>query len=140
TTLHGRLDIPELPALYREYAGEPVLSISNAQRRPLSWLNWQGTVLHGLPPDLHTFHAPPGKYLAFLGRVSPEKGLVRAIEIARRVGMPLKIAAKVDRADRDYYEEEIAPLLKRSAPLVEFVGEVGGRAKDEFLGNAAALL
>jgi glycosyltransferase involved in cell wall biosynthesis len=140
TTLHGRLDIPELPALYREYEGEPVVSISNAQRRPLSWLNWQGTVHHGLPLDLHTAREQPGKYLAFLGRVSPEKGLDRAIEIARRTDIPLKIAAKVDRADRDYYETEIAPLLERSKPLVEFIGEVGGRAKDEFLGHAAALL
>jgi glycosyltransferase involved in cell wall biosynthesis len=140
TTLHGRLDIPELPLLYREYDGVPVISISNAQRRPLPWLNWQGTVYHGLPRDLHTFHEGPGQYLAFLGRISPEKRVDRAIDIARAVGMPLKIAAKVDRADRDYYEGEIAPRLKAAAPLVEFVGEVGGRAKDEFLGHAAALL
>src|SRR5690349_17082419 len=104
TTLHGRLDIPELVPLYREYRGVPVISISDAQRRPLPWLNWQGTVYHGLPPELHPFHEGPGRYLAFLGRVSPEKGIDKAIEIARRVGMPLKIAAKVDRADRDYYE------------------------------------
>jgi glycosyltransferase involved in cell wall biosynthesis len=140
TTLHGRLDIPELPRLYREYAGEPVVSISEAQRRPLPWLNWQGTVYHGMPRDLHRFHDGPGQYLAFLGRVSPEKGIDRAVEIARRLDMPLKVAAKVDRADRDYFKDEIQPLLKRSAPLVEFVGEVGGQAKDEFLGNAIALL
>jgi glycosyltransferase involved in cell wall biosynthesis len=140
TTLHGRLDIPELPCIYREYEGEAVISISDAQRRPLPWLNWQGTVHHGLPRDLHTFRESPGRYLAFLGRISPEKRVDRAVEIARRVGIPLKIAAKVDRADRDYFAEQIEPLLKRSAPLVEFVGEVGGSAKDEFLGNAAALL
>jgi glycosyltransferase involved in cell wall biosynthesis len=118
----------------------PVVSISDAQRGPLPWLNWQGTVYHGLPLDLHTFHERSGEYLAFLGRISPEKGVDRAIEIARRVGMPLKVAAKVDRADRDYYEADIKPLLKASAPLVEFVGEVGGRDKDDFLGRAAALL
>jgi glycosyltransferase involved in cell wall biosynthesis len=140
TTLHGRLDMPELSALYREYPDEPVVSISNAQRPALPWLNWQGTVYHGLPRDLLTFRDRPGEYLAFLGRFSHEKRADRAIEIARRTGMPLKIAAKVDRADREYYETEIEPLLKRSAPWVEFVGEVGGRAKDEFLGHAAALL
>jgi glycosyltransferase involved in cell wall biosynthesis len=140
TTLHGRLDIPELPLLYREYRGVPVVSISHAQRRPLPWLNWQATVYHGLPPGLHPFYEKPGDYLAFLGRISPEKGVARAIEIARRVGMPLRAAAKVDRADRDYYELVIKPLLKESAPLVEFVGEVGGRDKDELLGRAAAVL
>ncbi len=140
TTLHGRLDLPELPRLYREYQGEPVVSISDAQRRPLSWLNWQATVYHGMPRELHTFQAGPGQYLAFLGRISPEKRVDWAIDIARRAGMPLKVAAKVDRADRDYFKEQIEPLLKQSAPLVEFVGEVGGAAKNEFLGNATALL
>jgi glycosyltransferase involved in cell wall biosynthesis len=140
TTLHGRLDVPGLSRVYREYGGEPVVSISDAQRRPLPWLNWQGTVYHGLPRDLHTPRDGSGKYLAFLGRVSPEKRADWAIEIARRAGMPLKIAAKVDRADRDYFKEQIEPLLKQSEPLVEFVGEIGGAAKDEFLGNAAALL
>jgi glycosyltransferase involved in cell wall biosynthesis len=140
TTLHGRLDLRELAPLYREYEGEPVISISNAQRRPLPWLNWQGTVYHGLPRDLHTIREEPGDYLAFLGRISPEKGVDRAIEIARRVGLPLKVAAKVDGADREFYETELVPLLKRSGSLVEFVGEVGGRAKDAFLEHAAALL
>ena len=129
-----------MPRLYREYEGEPVVSISDAQRRPLPWLNWQGTVYHGMPRDLHTFRARPGGYLAFLGRISPEKRVDRAIDIARRAGMPLKVAAKIDQADREYFKEQIEPLLKQSAPLVEFVGEVGGQAKDEFLGNAAALL
>ncbi len=138
TTLHGRLDIPELPAIYREYGEMPVISISDAQRRPLPWANWQGTVLHGLPLDLHTCREAPGQYLAFLGRISPEKRVDRAVEIARRVGLKLKIAAKIDRVDRDYFETKIKPLF--DDPLVEFVGEVGGRAKDEFLGNAQALL
>ncbi len=140
TTLHGRLDIPELECLYREYHGMPVVSISNAQREPLPRLNWQGTVYHGLPRDLLHFQNGGGGYLAFLGRVSPEKGLDRAITIAERVGMRLRVAAKVDRADREYFEETIRPLLKASEPLVEFIGEVGGREKDEFLGQAAAVL
>jgi glycosyltransferase involved in cell wall biosynthesis len=140
TTLHGRLDIPELPALYRTFPAMPVVSISDAQRAPLPWLNWQGTVQHGLPLHLHTFREQPGGYLAFLGRVSPEKGLDRAIAIARRTGRPLKIAAKVDRADRDYFHDVIKPLLCAAGSLVEFLGEVGGRDKDEFLGNAHVLL
>src|SRR5262249_31702371 len=100
--------------------------------------NWVGTVHHGLPEDLHTFRETPGRYLAFLGRVSREKGLDRAIAIARQVGLPLRIAAKVDRADHDYFNEVGEPLL--GGPLVEFLGEVGGAAKEEFLGNALALL
>jgi glycosyltransferase involved in cell wall biosynthesis len=138
TTLHGRLDLPELPALYREFREMPVISISNAQRKPLPWANWQGTVYHGLPLDLHSFHDKPGEYLAFLGRISPEKRVDRAIEIARRVGLKLKIAAKIDWADRAYFEKEIKHLF--DDPLVEYIGEIGGRAKDEFLGNARALL
>ncbi len=140
TTLHGRLDIPDLAPLYREFAGEPVISISDAQREPLAWANWQGTVYHGLPEDLYHLHEKPGQYLAFLGRISPEKRADRAIEIAARVGMPLKIAAKVDAADRDYYKNQIEPLLRKNRSLVEFVGEIGEEAKDEFLGNAHALL
>jgi glycosyltransferase involved in cell wall biosynthesis len=138
TTLHGRLDIPDLPCLYREYAGEPVISISNAQRRPLSWLNWQGTVYHGLPTELYTFRPEPGGYLAFLGRISREKRVDRAIAIARGVGMKLKIAAKIDKADQDYFHDEIEPLFQN--PLVEYLGEIGGKDKDEFLGHAQALL
>jgi glycosyltransferase involved in cell wall biosynthesis len=138
TTLHGRLDIPDLAPLFREFDEMPVVSISDAQRRPLHFANWVGTVHHGLPPDLYTLHERPGGYLAFLGRICPEKGVDRAIEIARRVGMPLKIAAKVDKADREYFHEVVKPLL--DYPLVEFVGEIGEREKDEFLGNAFALL
>jgi glycosyltransferase involved in cell wall biosynthesis len=138
TTMHGRLDIPELPAVHRTYRNMPVVSISDAQRTPLPWLNWQGTVYHGLPDHVCTHQPRPGNYLAFLGRISREKRVDRAIEIAKRVGLPLKIAAKVDKADRDYFKAEIEHLLDH--PLVEFLGEVGGKAKDEFLGNARALL
>jgi glycosyltransferase involved in cell wall biosynthesis len=138
TTLHGRLDIPDLVPLYQEFREMPVISISNGQRQPLPWANWQATVYHGLPADRYRFRAEPGSYLAFLGRISPEKRVDRAIEIATQVGMPLKIAAKIDRVDKDYFDLVIAPLLRNS--LVEFVGEIGEREKDEFLGNAYALL
>jgi len=138
TTLHGRLDLPDLVPLYQMFPSIPVVSISDAQRAPLPWGNWLGTVYHGLPEDLYTFRETPGTYLAFLGRISPEKGVEQAIAIAQRVGMPLKIAAKVDRADREYFQEEVQPLLKHS--LVEYIGEVGGDNKDAFLGQASALL
>ena len=138
TTLHGRLDIPDLVSLYQEFREVPVISISNAQREPLPWANWQATVYHGLPVDIYRFHPEPGSYLAFLGRISPEKRVDRAIEIAKQVGMPLKIAAKVDRADKDYFDSLIAPLLRD--PFVEFLGEIGDVEKNEFLGNAYALL
>ena len=138
TTLHGRLDLPDLVPLYQEFREMPVISISNGQREPLPWINWQATVHHGLPADNYRFRAEPGSYLAFLGRISPEKRVDRAIEIAKQVGMPLKIAAKIDRVDKDYFDLVIAPLLRN--PLVEFVGEIGERDKDEFLGNAYALL
>jgi glycosyltransferase involved in cell wall biosynthesis len=140
TTLHGRLDIPDLQPVFREFTEQPVISISDAQRRPLPSANWQATIHHGLPEDLHTFREQPGQYLAFLGRISPEKRVDRAIQVAMRVGMPLKIAAKVALPDTCYYREEIKPLLKKAGSLVEFVGEIGGRDKDEFLGNAFALL
>jgi len=138
TTLHGRLDIPDLVPLFQEFREMPVISISNGQREPLPWANWQATVYHGLPRDLYRFQPGAGRYLAFLGRISPEKRVDRAIEIAKRVGMPLKIAAKVDRVDKDYFDSVIAPLLRDS--LVEFVGEIGDIEKDEFLGNAYALI
>lgn len=138
TTLHGRLDIPDLVPLYQEFHDMPVVSISDSQRKPLPDVNWQGTVYHGLPEDLYPFREEPGKYLAFLGRISPEKRLDRAIEIAIRVGMPLKIAAKVDRVDREYFTTVIEPLLAH--PLIEYIGEIGDDGKSEFLGNAHALL
>ena len=139
TTLHGRLDIPDLTPLYREFRELPLVSISDAQRAPLSWANWVGTVHHGMPiKTLRPNYKPEGDYLAFLGRVSPEKGLDRAIEIAIRSEMPLRIAAKVDRADRDFFEAKIKPSLDH--PLIQFIGEIGNSEKSEFLGNAAALL
>jgi glycosyltransferase involved in cell wall biosynthesis len=138
TTLHGRLDIPDLVPLYQEFKAVPVISISNAQREPLPWLNWQDTVYHGLPENLYTFRPEPGKYLAFLGRISPEKRVDRSIAIAQRLGMEIKIAAKVDPADRQYFEAVITPLLRE--PLVEYVGEIGEKEKNEFLGHAYALL
>jgi glycosyltransferase involved in cell wall biosynthesis len=140
TTLHGRLDLPDLVPVYKEFADVPLVSISDAQRRPLPFVNWLGTVYHGLPTDLHTFRPEPGKYLAFLGRISPEKRVDRAVEVAKRVGLPLRIAAKVDAADRDYFHAEVEPLLQASASFVEFIGEVGGKEKDDFLGQAHALL
>ncbi len=137
TTLHGRLDIPDLVPLYREYREMPVVSVSDSQRRPLPWLRWLGTVHHGLPENLYRLHERPAEYLAFLGRISPEKRVDRAIRIAERVGIPLKIAAKVDRADEPYYQT-VKKLFRR--PLVEYVGELGEREKHDFLGNAVALL
>ncbi len=138
TTLHGRLDLPDLQPLFREYQKMPLVSISNAQRQPLSWANWRGTVYHGLPPDLYSPGAGDGGYLAFIGRISPEKRPDWAIEIARRAGVPLAIAAKVDKVDRSYYKSWIKPLLKD--PLVEFLGEIGEDQKGAFLGDAMALL
>ena len=137
TTLHGRLDLPELVPVYGEYADMPVVSISNAQRLPLPDANWQGTVHHGLP-DLYTFHPHQGSYLAYLGRICPEKRPDHAIEIAKRVGIPLRMAAKVDPLDRQYFETQIAPLLDH--PLIEYLGEITDAGKCDLLGNAAAVL
>jgi glycosyltransferase involved in cell wall biosynthesis len=140
TTLHGRLHVPDLRPLFAAYPEVPLVSISDDQRRQLPDANWQGTVYHGLPRGLHTYRERPGEYLAFLGRMSPEKRVDRAIEIARQAGMKLKIAAKIYPEERAYFDETIEPLLRESRRWVEFVGEVGGREKDEFLGNAHALL
>ncbi|HEU4592956.1 MAG TPA: glycosyltransferase family 4 protein [Steroidobacteraceae bacterium] len=139
TTLHGRLDLPGYREMFGRHPHWPVVSISNDQRRPLPDANWVGTVLHGLPRTVCDFRAAPsGEYLAFLGRISPEKRVDRAIEIARRAGMKLRIAAKVDAADERYFHAQIEPLL--SQPHVEYVGEIGERDKCAFLGGARALL
>jgi len=138
TTMHGRMDIPDYVPLFGTFAETPLVSISDAQREPLPDANWVSTVYHGLPADLYRPCLGAGKYLAVVGRVSPEKRMDRAVAIARRVGMPLKVAAKIDGKDRDYYESEIKPLF--ADPLVEFVGEIGESEKNEFLGNAAAFL
>lgn len=140
TTLHGRVDMPESRRLYSVFSGMPLVSISHDQRKPMPPVNWAGMVYHGLPRDLLAFNPNPrGRYLAFLGRISPEKRPDRAIEIAARVGAPLKIAAKVDRADKAYWEERIKPMVERN-PNVEFIGEIAEREKAQFLGDAAALL
>ena len=140
TTLHGRQDMPDLWPFYRAFPDMPFVSISNAQRAPIPDARYAGTVLHGLPIDLHTpSYDPRGGYLAFLGRISAEKRPDRAIKIARALGIPLKIAAKVDKADQAYFETEIKPLLEEGSG-VEFVGEVDERAKTKFLGEARALL
>ena len=138
TTLHGRLDLPDLATLYDEFHEMPVVSISDSQRDPLPQANWQATVHHGLPQNLLRFRPEAGEYLAFIGRFSPEKRADRAIEIARRAGLPLKLAAKVDAVDKAYFESEIKPLL--DDPLIEYIGEIGEDEKDDFLGNAYALL
>jgi len=138
STMHGRLDLDELRPVYRCYSDLPLVSISDDQRRPLPDLNWVRTVYHGLPRDLLKFRSRPGNYLAFLGRMAPEKCPDLAIEVARRCGMPLKIAAKVDRVNRDYFDSVIKPLL--SAPGIEFIGEINEAEKQEFLGGALALL
>lgn len=138
TTLHGRLDLPEVAAALREYPDIPLVSISDAQRTPVPWARWLATVYHGLPRETFRFSGEPGSCLAFLGRISPEKGCDRAIDIARRLGRTLRIAAKVDPADEAYFNAEIRPLLTH--PLVEYIGEIGEREKSEFLGQAAALL
>jgi glycosyltransferase involved in cell wall biosynthesis len=138
--LHGQLHIPDQKPFFREYPEVPLVSISDDQRRPISGANWQATIYHGLPRDLHNLREASGDYLAFLGRTSPEKGLDRAIAIACRSGRKLKIAAKIYPEEREYFSQRIKPLLEEAGSSVEFVGEVGGRDKDEFLGNAHALL
>lgn len=138
TTLHGRQDIGETILLHGEFAGMPLVSISLAQRRPLKGSVWIGNVYHGLPEDLYNPETKTGSYLVFLGRISPEKRVDRAIEIAQRAGLPLKIMAKIDKADREYYEREVVGLL--SMPGIEFLGEGDELAKEELLRNAYALL
>jgi glycosyltransferase involved in cell wall biosynthesis len=138
STQHSRLDQPAIHPVYNFYSRAALVSISDAQRKPLPASNWVATVYHGLPRKLLEFSGGPGDYLAFLGRISPEKGPDVAIEVAKRAGIPLKIAAKVDDADREYFEAVIKPRL--SPPDIEFIGEVNRKQKNEFLGNALALL
>jgi glycosyltransferase involved in cell wall biosynthesis len=139
TTLHGRLDNPALGPLYQAFPEMPMVSVSNSQRAPLPQAHWTATVYHGLAREICPFNpAPRGGYVAFLGRVSPEKGLDRAIEVVRRAGARLRIAAKVDPADRHYFESRLKPLL--DLPGIEFIGEVDEAGKPAFLGNATALL
>lgn len=140
TTLHGRLDLPDLKPFFRAFPDFPLISISDEQRRPMPPVNWAGTVYHGLPEDLLPFTANPAdRYLAFLGRIAPEKRPDRAIEIATRAGKKLKIAAKIDKVDQAYWDEIISPMIA-CRPNVEFIGEIGEHQKAEFLGNAEALL
>ncbi|WP_242126370.1 glycosyltransferase family 4 protein [Sphingobium sp. Sx8-8] len=140
TTLHGRLDLPDLPAFYRAFPNHSLVSISDHQRLPMPPVNWAGTIHHGLPSGLLPARTQASDgYLAFLGRISPEKRPDRAIRIAARAGLPLRIAAKVDAVDRLYWEQEIAPLIQRF-PNVSFIGEIGEAQKADFLGRASALL
>ena len=138
TTLHGRLDLPDLVPLHRHFREQPLVSISQSQRKPLADSRWVATVHHGLPERLLSFCAEPGDYFAFVGRISPEKRVDRAIEIAIATGTRLRIAAKVDRVDEAYFEREIRPLLGH--PLIDYVGEIAQDAKNEFIGHARALL
>lgn len=138
TTLHGRLDLPEHQPVFEKFSSVPVVSISNSQRRPIHSANWAGTVHHGLPKNLLTPQPIKPTYLAFLGRISAEKRVDRAIRIAAHCGLPLKIAAKIDRADEDYFNDEIRSLF--ASPHVEFIGEISDHEKPEFLSGAAALL
>ena len=139
TTLHGRLDLPEHQPVFHTFAKVPIISISNAQRRPVPHANWVRTIHHGLPENLLTPKPARPDYLAVLGRIAPEKGVDRAIRIALRSGVPLKIAAKIDRADQEYYDELIRPLISAS-PLVEYIGEISDHEKSDFLSRAMGLL
>jgi len=138
TTLHGRQDLPDLVPLYQRFREQPVVSISDSQREPLPFANWCATVHHGLPEDLYRFHPTAQDYFVFVGRMSPEKRVDRAIDIALNCGVPLRIGAKVDMADRAYFESQVRPLLDH--PLVDYVGEIEEHQKNDFIGNARALL
>ena len=138
TTLHGRLDLPEHQPVFTTFSSVPVISISNSQRRPVPQAGWVKTIYHGMPEQLLTPQPVKPSYLAFFGRISPEKCVDRAIRIAERVGLPIKIAAKIDKDDRDYFEEQIEPLM--SLPFVDYIGEINDAQKPEFLSGAIALL
>lgn len=138
TTVHGRVDLPEVAPVYAEFREQPLVAISNAQRRPLPWANWAATIYPGLPRDLHACRLHPGQYLACLGRISPESALDQAIKLAQHAGLPLYIAGRVEAVDQDYFRAEIEPLL--SDPHVQYLGELSGLEKSEFLANAYALV
>lgn len=138
TTLHGRLDLPELNPLFKHFSNCPMVSISNSQRTPLPWANWSQTVYHGLPEDLYKFHPEPGEYFSFIGRLSPEKRVDRAIEIAIACNTPLYVAAKIDKADEAYFEREIRAKLDH--PLIHFIGEINEEKKHALLSRSKALL
>jgi len=138
TTMHGRLDIPELHPVYYRFPEAALVSISESQRAPLAEMNWVATVYHGIPRNLLSFNERQGKYLAFIGRISPEKGIDVAIDVALKSGVPLKIAAKVDAVDREYFAAVIKPRIK--PPMIEYIGEIDDVQKSEFLGGALALL
>ncbi|HSW21089.1 MAG TPA: glycosyltransferase family 4 protein [Ramlibacter sp.] len=138
TTMHGRLDLPDLRTLHERFRAHPLVSISNSQRTPMTTANWCATVYHGLPSQLYRFNPEPQNYFAFVGRISPEKRVDRAIEIAIACDTPLRIAAKIDAADSEYFERKIRPLLDH--PLVHCVGEIGDQEKNAFMGGARALL
>ncbi|MBV8550519.1 MAG: glycosyltransferase family 4 protein [Acidobacteriaceae bacterium] len=138
TTMHGRMDLLDLASVFQEFSDMPLVSISDQQRTPLHSANWIATVYHGLPEDLYSFRADPEDYVAFVGRICPEKRADRAIEIAKKAGVPLKIAAKVDKADEQYFESKIKPLLDDS--LVEFIGEINEQEKNVLFGGARAFL
>ena len=139
TTLHGRLDMKDLPAVYERWSQFGLVSISDHQRRPLPFAGWKATVHHGMPADLYAFSPRSDGYLAFLGRISPAQRPDRAIEIATKLNKPLKMAAKIDAADKVYWETVIQPMVEAN-PLVEFIGEIGDHQKSAFLGGAEALL
>jgi glycosyltransferase involved in cell wall biosynthesis len=139
TTLHGRQDLPNLPTLYRAFPHMPLVSISDRQRPAMPGMNWRGTVHHGMPKDLFRPGGGDGGYLAFLGRICPDKGILPAIEIARLAGLKLQVAAKVDPVDQDYFEQQVKPVLEAS-PHVDFIGEIDDSQKQRFLGEAKALL
>jgi glycosyltransferase involved in cell wall biosynthesis len=138
TTMHGRLDIPDLHPVYHRFPDAAVVSISDSQRAPLADMNWVATVYHGMPRNLLRFSERGGDYLAFIGRISPEKGIDTAIEVALKAGVPLKIAAKVDAVDREYFAQVIKPRIK--PPMIEYIGEIDDVQKSAFLGGALALL
>jgi len=140
TTIHGRIFPRDVGGLYEQFPETPLISISDDQRRPLPNANWQATVYHGIPRDVFRFNERAGDYLAFVGRVSPEKRVDRAIEIAGRAGMKLKVAARIDPKDEDYYRTQIEPLFQKYKSFVEFVGQIGDDEKQEFIGNATAML